>query len=298
MVGGACAAAAVVVVGAGIAAMAAAVAAAALWVAICSFASLRSFFRIWVWSCMELTRRSILESGCSSKIFSIHQAAATTSSIVRWPSFCTSIARILSKAPKKASTACRSAASSSVKVPAYTPPGGMSRLTRNVSRIPASLRRMMTGGGGPRYKVPAGPLSPSGVVTSSTGMDVGGRGVDTQYIPSATVQIGEAVRVFTKDSVDSGLLPLVDYFESILDPVGSQSSRRIGGSARSPFIPTPPVRRSRPSAPTVLPPVDNSVAATADTGNDNDSGVPDFGISPSNSSSMRTSNARVYGIVV
>ena len=186
----------------------------------------------------------------------------------------------------------------SVKVPAYTPPGGMSRLTRNVSRIPASLRRMMTGGGGPRYKVPAGPLSPSGVVTSSTGMDVGGRGVDTQYIPSATVQIGEAVRVFTKDSVDSGLLPLVDYFESILDPVGSQSSRRIGGSARSPFIPTPPVRRSRPSAPTVLPPVDNSVAATVDTGNDNDSGVPDFGISPSNSTSMRTSNARVYGIVV
>ena len=141
----------------------------------------------------------------------------------------------------------------SVKVPAYTPPGGMSRLTRNVSRIPASLRRMMTGGGGPRYKVPAGPLSPSGVVTSSTGMDVGGRGVDTQYIPSATVQIGEAVRVFTKDSVDSGLLPLVDYFESILDPVGSQSSRRIGGSARSPFIPTPPVRRSRSAGPTVLP---------------------------------------------
>ena len=186
----------------------------------------------------------------------------------------------------------------SVKVPAYTPPGGMSRLTRNVSRIPASLRRMMTGGGGPRYKVPAGPLSPSGVVTSSTGMDVGGRGVDTQYIPSATVQIGEAVRVFTKDSVDSGLLPLVDYFESILDPVGSQSSRRIGGSARSPFIPTPPVRRSRSAGPTVLPAIDQSVAATADTGNKNDDGVPSFSIAPSSANNMRMANATVYGIMV
>ena len=185
----------------------------------------------------------------------------------------------------------------SVKVPSYTPPGGMSRLTRNVSRIPASLRRMMTGGGGPKYKVPAGPLSPSGVVTSSTGMDVGGRGVDTQYIPSATVQIGEAVRVFTKDSVDSGLLPLVDYFESILDPVGSQSSRRIGGSARSPFIPTPPVRRSPAAGPTVLPAIDQSVAATVDTGNDGD-GVPDFAIAPASANSMRTSNATVYGITI
>ena len=186
----------------------------------------------------------------------------------------------------------------SVKVPAYTPPGGMSRLTRNVSRIPASLRRMMTGGGSPRYKVPAGPLSPSGVVTSSTGMDVGGRGVDTQYIPSATVQIGEAVRVFTKDSVDSGLLPLVDYFESILDPVGSQSSRRIGGSARSPFIPTPPVRRTPAASPTVLPAIDSSVAATVDTGNDNTDGVPEFSATPSSATSARMSNATVYGIAV
>ena len=185
----------------------------------------------------------------------------------------------------------------SVKVPAYTPPGGMSRLTRSVSRIPGSLRRMMTGGGGPRYKVPAGPLSPSGVVTSSTGIDVGGRGVDTQYIPSATVQIGEAVRVFTKDSVDSGLLPLVDYFESILDPVGSQSSRRIGGSAKSPFIPTPPVRRSSSAGPTVLPAIDQSVAATVDSGNDGD-GVPDFAIAPISATNMRTSNATVYGIAI
>ena len=73
----------------------------------------------------------------------------------------------------------------------------MSRLTGMYQGF-LHLRRMMTGGGGPRYKVPAGPLSPSGVVTSSTGMDVGGRGVDTQYIPSATVQIGEAVRVFER----------------------------------------------------------------------------------------------------
>ena len=106
-------AAAAVVVGAGIAAMAAAVGAAALWVESCSFASFRPFFRIRICSCMELTNRPILGSVCSSRIFSIRRVAATTSSIVRWPSFCTSIARFLSKAPKKASTACRSAASSS-----------------------------------------------------------------------------------------------------------------------------------------------------------------------------------------
>ena len=61
-------AAAVVAVGEGIAAMAATVGAAALWAAICSFASLRSFFRIQIYSCMELTRHSILESVCSFKI--------------------------------------------------------------------------------------------------------------------------------------------------------------------------------------------------------------------------------------
>ena len=82
MVGGAWAAAAAAA-GAGIAAMAAAGGAAALWVAICLFASFRSFFRIQIWSCTELTNRSILESVCTSRIFSIRQAAATTSSIVR-----------------------------------------------------------------------------------------------------------------------------------------------------------------------------------------------------------------------
>ena len=41
---------------------------------------------------------------------------------------------------------------------------------------------------------------PGGVVTSNSGMKVKGNGVDTQYIQPATVQIGEAVRVFTKDS--------------------------------------------------------------------------------------------------
>ena len=100
-----------------------------------------------------------------------------------------------------------------------------------------------------------------------------------------------------KDSVDSGLLPLVDYFESILDPVGSQSSRRIGGSARSPFIPTPPVRRSRSAGPTTLA-IDQSVAATNDTGNNNDDGVPSFSIAPSSANNMRMSNATVYGIMV
>ena len=77
-----------------------------MWAAICSFASLRSFFRIQIWSCMEFV--------CSSKIFSIRPAAATTSSIVRCFTLCTSAAKVLSKAPKKASTACRSVASSSL----------------------------------------------------------------------------------------------------------------------------------------------------------------------------------------
>ena len=86
-VGGAWAASAAAVVGAGIAAMATAVGAAALRVAICSFASFRSFFRIRIWSCMELTNRYILESVCSSRIFSIRRAAATTSSIIQVTQF-------------------------------------------------------------------------------------------------------------------------------------------------------------------------------------------------------------------
>ena len=43
---------------------------------------------------MVLSRRSILESVCSSKIFSIRQAAVMTSSIVRCPSLCTSAAKV------------------------------------------------------------------------------------------------------------------------------------------------------------------------------------------------------------
>ena len=60
--------------------------------------------------------------------FSIRRAAATTSSIVRWPSFSTSAARVLSKAPQKVSTACHSEASS---------PLGWSLLA-NFSASPAS----------------------------------------------------------------------------------------------------------------------------------------------------------------
>ena len=52
---------------------------------------------------MEDMRRSILESVCSSRIFSIRLAAATTSSIVRHPNFCTSVARGRSNTPKNVS---------------------------------------------------------------------------------------------------------------------------------------------------------------------------------------------------
>ena len=55
---------------------------------------------------------SIPEVGRSSRILSIRRAAATTSSMVRQPSFWTS-ASGRSRAPRKASTACLSAASSS-----------------------------------------------------------------------------------------------------------------------------------------------------------------------------------------
>ena len=56
---------------------------------------------------------SILESGRSSRILSIRRAAATTSSMVWHPSFWTSATSERSRAPRKASIAYLSAASSS-----------------------------------------------------------------------------------------------------------------------------------------------------------------------------------------
>ena len=55
----------------------------------------------------------IPQLGHSSRILSIRRAAATTSSMVRQPSFWTSTSSGRSRAPRKASTACLSAASSS-----------------------------------------------------------------------------------------------------------------------------------------------------------------------------------------
>ena len=56
---------------------------------------------------------SIPEVGRSSRILSICRVAETTSSMVRHPSFWTSAASGRSRAPRKASIACLSAASSS-----------------------------------------------------------------------------------------------------------------------------------------------------------------------------------------
>ena len=56
---------------------------------------------------------SIPEVGRPSRILSIRRAAVTTSSMVRQPSFWTSAASGRSRAPRKASIACLSAASSS-----------------------------------------------------------------------------------------------------------------------------------------------------------------------------------------
>ena len=66
-----------------------------------------------IWSRIDWMTCSILESGRSSRILSIHRAVATTSSMVWHPSFWTPAARVRSRAPRKASIACLSAASSS-----------------------------------------------------------------------------------------------------------------------------------------------------------------------------------------
>ena len=55
-------AAATIEVGAGMMAMAAVFGAAAVWVAIASFASVRSLFKVRSWSCIMLTKHSILGS--------------------------------------------------------------------------------------------------------------------------------------------------------------------------------------------------------------------------------------------
>ena len=84
------------------------------WEAICSCALAKSLVRIWIWFCMDWMICSIPEVGRSSRILSIRRAAATTSSMVRQPSFWTSATSGQSRAPRKASTACLSAASSSL----------------------------------------------------------------------------------------------------------------------------------------------------------------------------------------
>ena len=76
-----------------------------------SFALTRSFFRICIWRFMASRALSAAGVGCSWRIFSILLASATTPSICVWPSFRTSAAKERSRAPKKASTACRSTAS-------------------------------------------------------------------------------------------------------------------------------------------------------------------------------------------
>ena len=83
------------------------------WDAICSWALFKSFVRIWIWSCIDKISCSILELGCSPRILSIRRVAATTSSMVRHASFCTSAAKEQFIAPRKASMAWHSAASSS-----------------------------------------------------------------------------------------------------------------------------------------------------------------------------------------
>ena len=87
--------------------------AAVAWEAICSCALAKSLVRIWIWFCMDWMICSIPEVGRSLRILSIRRAAATTFSMVRQQSFWTFAASGRSRAPRKASTACLSTASSS-----------------------------------------------------------------------------------------------------------------------------------------------------------------------------------------
>ena len=81
--------------------------------AIFSWALARSLVRIWIWQFMDSSRFSTPVVGRSCRILSILLAADTTSSMVLYPNFCTSAANGRSRAPRNASTACLSAASSS-----------------------------------------------------------------------------------------------------------------------------------------------------------------------------------------
>lgn len=153
----------------------------------------------------------------------------------------------------------------------------------------------------PSFRNVSKTMMPKGIVESNTGMDVSRGGGDTQYIPPATVKVGEAVRVFTKTSVDRGILPMLDLLESMMDPVDSKSAQKnIAGRSKIRYVPTPPVRNSRSNSKLMtLPPI-QSPPMVVSAGNDTDltnDGIPEFSAIPASSILMRSTTAQVLGII-
>jgi GH24 family phage-related lysozyme (muramidase) len=141
-----------------------------------------------------------------------------------------------------------------------------------------------------------GTLGSDGKVKSTTGIDYTGGGADTQYIPPSVMQVGEAVRVFTKRAVDNGILPIVDLFEAILSPDSKAGKQNI--AVNSPLkrnIPGPPMRRSRSgSSPITLPPIKTSSGYPKSSGS---KGPPEFSTSPSSSIATRNNTAQILGLM-
>lgn len=164
---------------------------------------------------------------------------------------------------------------------------GQKKVGSGIPFIPPFMNKLQGGGA----------LGSDGKVKGTTGIDYPGGGADTQYIPPSRLQVGEAVRVYTKDAVNRGILPIVDYIESILDPFDSNAAKR-NVSVNSPLkrnIPGPPMRRSKSgSTPITLPPIKSSSGYPNSSGA---KGPPEFNTSPASSIATRNNTAQILGLM-
>lgn len=141
-----------------------------------------------------------------------------------------------------------------------------------------------------------GTLGEDGKVMSTTGYDVPGAGADSQYLPPMRLQVGESLRVYTRDAVNNGILPIVDYIESLLDPFDSNAAKR-NVAVNSPLkrnIPGPPIRKSKSNQSTItLPPIKKSSGPSSSGSKE----PPDFSVSPASSLHTRNNTAQLLGIM-